>query len=215
MVLAGEPSAKGSGPTTQVDLSGHHILIFSTKSTPVSVCMLDLKLYNGKAVRSAEEGGAVQVTGCSAGSLPNAELSIFRCHIENCMSNYGAGALMAYKARLRISECVLRKNTATQGGGAVKVYSSIAAFDYCVFQDNVAATFSSEGNTNPDGGGAIEIFYSKDVTFNRCELRGNKVGSDTGLIIPGAGGGIRLRHSTAVLTNCVLTGNAARARLVD
>ena len=111
-VLAGEPSLGDSEPTTSVDLGGQHILVFSFESKPVTLCIQDLRLYSGKATKSQAEGGAVQITGVRDGSETSAaEVRMFRCHIENCTSELGGGAVMVDRGKLLLSQCVLKNNS--------------------------------------------------------------------------------------------------------
>ena len=108
VVLAGAPGGTGLAPRTSINLGGNRLVLASgIRGVPICMHMEDLRLHSGKADKIGEEGGAILAWSPQQGT---SELSLLRCHIENCMSRLGGGALMVARVKLKASHCVFRNN---------------------------------------------------------------------------------------------------------
>ena len=218
VVLAGAQAPHGSVPLTSIDLGEKHIYIDSgTSGKPISVCMQDLHLHNGKADRMGEEGGAIAVIGTLKGSVEQSShavrLLLLRCHVENCMSRISGGAVFVWRAKLKASHCVFRKNSAQQSAGAIEIYQSFnTSLDNCRFESNTAAL--GEGQVD-QGGGSVYIGTSDNVIVDNCIFIDNAAGSSKGThtAVTGKGGGMRIQRSKGIIIrNTLFQSNKARSR---
>ncbi|HDP35203.1 MAG TPA: hypothetical protein ENN29_08865, partial [Candidatus Hydrogenedentes bacterium] len=141
--------------------------------------------------------------------------------INNAAAGYSAGsggAIFNYSCgSIAITSCAFSGNTALSSGGAITNNESTATITNCLFSGNssddygggaISNTLSSVTSVNSVffnnssffGGGVRNIGAS--LTAVNCSFSGNTAVND--------GGGIyNAYESSAVLTNCILWGNAA------
>ncbi len=133
-------------------------------------------------------------------------------------SSFNGGGLLILNGSPTVRNCLFRNNVAFTvpslddcqtplgGGGAILAINSNSSIETCVFEDNrtVIETLICLGEeTAPlrGGGGAINANVS-DLTIKYCEFRRNEAFNFAATAGRGAGGALRLFHSTAHIVGC-------------
>jgi hypothetical protein len=139
----------------------------------------------GESTPASGGGGGIQSTG---------RLSLNRCRVTS-HSALGNGGGISSSGLLSLRQTTLSQNTAATGsGGALHVLSGLARLDACTLSGNKAA----------DGGGGLFVLKGL-ASLSQCTVSSNTSfdpASGGGGLGVGAGGGVRLSHST-------VTGNTA------
>jgi hypothetical protein len=107
-------------------------------------------------------------------------------------------------SQVKVRNCVFQSNVAVGYGGAIRLLSNA---------DMVGCSFS--GNRTGESGGAIEAFLRYDpntptiltVNLTTCTFAGNQAVAG----VYGQGGALHFEDVNAVLTDCYLMGNKAKA----
>jgi len=173
--------------------------------------------YGGKAVvlmsthgaeRTVIEGEGKQIMRFTSGEGRDSVLDGFT--LTHGSAPFG-GALYIEGSSPTLSNCNMRENSAMgssesngASGGAVFMFESSVIFEHCSFTENRAGV-STQYDVSPTGG-AIGIMYSNPEIIN-CSFTRNMSGSlfSTGF---GAGGGIRMYASEALIEDCSFVENS-------
>lgn len=154
----------------------------------------------------------------------SSELEIARCDFTGNHSSFGAGA-GCYGSSVDFQECRFEDNAAGDpawaAGGGIFFKTSLSEIHDCEFISNSAFStvqpgdgggiFSEastvkvfdclfEENSSGAGGGGMYSFAYDQPTITRCTFTNN---------VSGAGGGMYLETSSAILYDCLFSGNAA------
>ncbi|MDR2698565.1 MAG: Ig-like domain repeat protein [Candidatus Methanoplasma sp.] len=170
----------GSGVTITKNASLNFRLLTSAATTG-TLTLKNLTIENGRAIGTygAGEGGGVY----------GRNITLENCTFQNNTASYAGGGLCS-SGIVNITDCTFTNNHTIddygQGGGGVCVYNpGTATMTNCTFI----------GNSTAWDGGAAYAYYA---TITDCTFIDNAAKQD---------GGALHMYSSAVVTNCVFTGN--------
>jgi parallel beta-helix repeat protein len=135
----------------------------------------------------AMEWGGLRISGGETSTIAYARISDGHADGSAPYTNGGGIYLYGSSTKLGINNSVISGNTASYGGGLYNSSSATATLTDCMIT----------GNTASNGGG---LYNSSFATLTNCTIRGNTA--------TGNGGGLSNSSSTS-LTNCVISDNAA------
>ncbi len=132
---------------------------------------------------SAESGNGILCDGSS----PVISNCIFRDCISDTYTNGNGGALCFINSEAAVNDCIIEGNSVASAGGGLFGKNSMLVITNCTIT----------GNTAKYSGGAT--FIESDITMTGCSVMNNTAEYTVG--------GISIDDSTAVFTDCEISGN--------
>ena len=129
----------------------------------------------------------------------NASPTITNCIITNNYNYERGGGIYLYYASPTITNCVIKGNQTWAYGGGIDGYRSTPTIINCMITGNKTLGYGSKG-------GGIRLNYAGYPQIKNCTISGNVAAPYD---YKGGGGGIFVKESRPIITNCVIWGNSA------
>ncbi len=120
------------------------------------------------------------------------QISVNSCLILDNSAGYEGGGINCDESSIVVDHCTINGNEGSNGGGIYCSFSPMSIIDDCVIS----------GNETRGLGGGISLRYSDTASITNTFLFDNYSAKK--------GGGIYCRNSSATVSKCDLTGNAAQ-----